>query len=432
MSRQNRSGGGASARPAGTDGGPPVRRAVALPSVGDDAEQALRPAPRRGTATTGTTTIGGTGTAGEAGREGAETPSTAPAAPAANEPEAREEAAAPDTDRRERPEAAAAATPAPAASPGGSGGALSGLAAVLGGVRRSGGAGRGSGDGDGDGSPGRPKAPMLAAAGIAGVILIAVPLLVMAGNDRDEQAKDHTTVAADSRELRDGQEAQQPPDVYVAESPKDDTPAGPGKDGGEKDGRHGKEQTEGKDAKAGAGGQDSGPASSDGPADDGANRPQAASQQEGEEETAKEPAQRSERKALATVSVGAARIVNADTGKCLTASSRGAGAELVIQPCGASEGAQVWAFHDTDRTLRIGEDLCMGLDGGSVENGTAIRLQRCDGSAGQKFKINATEDLVSLKAGNKCADVWWGKEANGTPVKLWPCTGTANQTWRRG
>ncbi|MET9506778.1 hypothetical protein ABZY42_34605 [Streptomyces sp. NPDC006622] len=82
MSRENRPGGGVSARPVGTDGGPPVRRAVALPSVGDDAEQALRPAPRRGTATTsapsGTAALGSTGTTGEAGRDETETTSAVP------------------------------------------------------------------------------------------------------------------------------------------------------------------------------------------------------------------------------------------------------------------------------------------------------------------------------------------------------------------
>lgn len=444
MSRQNRSGDGASAHPVGTEGGPPVRRAVVLPPAGDDVEQAvLRPAPRRRTAVTAE----GTARTGETGRGETETLSTATAgsgtASAANEPEAREEAAEPDTDRGERPETAAdtptpggtaspcgAATPARTASPastttpggttssGGTAAPLSGLAVALDGVRRSDGAGRGSGDGDG--APGRPKAPMLAAAGIAGVLLLAVPLLIMAGNDRDERSERHATAAADSRELLDGQEGQQPPGVYAAEPSEDDAPADSSKDKEGDDGKGGQKE-----------GKDDGKASPDESGSVTEASPPAAAQEK-EEDTAKEPAQGAGRKADTTVTVAAARIVSADTGKCLTASSRGAGAELVIQPCGAPEGAQIWSFHDTDSTLRIGEDLCMGLDGGSVEKGTAIRLQRCDGSSGQKFKINGAEDLVSLKAGNKCVDVWWGEEADGTPVKLWPCTGTANQTWRRG
>ncbi|MET9506865.1 RICIN domain-containing protein [Streptomyces sp. NPDC006622] len=262
---------------------------------------------------------------------------------------------------------------------------------------------------------------MLAAAGIAGVILIAVPLLVMAGNERDKHSEEHTTVAADSRTLNDQQEAQQPPDVYVAESPKDDSPAAASKDG---DG--GKE---GKTAKDGGKTLPDGSPFSSSVAADGASPPSASQKKES---AAKAPAQPARKTVDKPVRIASARIVSADTGKCLTATSRGVGSELVVQPCGASEGAQVWAFHTADQTLRIGQDLCMGLDGGSVNNGTAIRLQQCNGSAGQKFRINATEDLVSLKAGNKCADVWWGEGANGTPVKLWPCTGTANQTWRRG
>ncbi len=416
MSRQNRPVGGESARPAGTDGGSPVRRAVVLSPVGDDVEQAvLRPAPRRGAATASATAEGAARADGT-GRGGTETPSTATAgagtASAANGPKAREGAAEPGTDRGERPETAAStATSARTAA------SSSGLAAALGGAR---GAGRESGDG----APGRPKAPVLAAAGIAGVILLAVPLLVMAGDDRDERPGGRADAAADSRALLDGQEEQQQPGVYAAEPSKDDAPADSSKGGEGGDEKDGRKTEDGRRAK------DDGKASPDGSVT-GAS-PQAVTEGRKEEDAAKEPVRQAERKADTTVTVATARIVSADTGKCLTASSRRAGAELAIQPCGASAGTQTWSFHDTDRTLRIGEDLCMGLDGGSVEKETAVLLQRCDGSSGQKFKINSTEDLVSLKAGDKCVDVWWGKEADGTPVKLWPCTGTANQTWRRG
>ncbi|MEE1940101.1 RICIN domain-containing protein [Streptomyces sp. TRM 70361] len=129
------------------------------------------------------------------------------------------------------------------------------------------------------------------------------------------------------------------------------------------------------------------------------------------------------------VTVYAYRLVSADTGKCLVTTARSVGGELAIAPCGTGE-EQYWAFHPDD-TIRNGE-LCMALAGGSIEDGTALRLENCNGSDAQKFRLNATEDLVSLKAGNKCADVWWGKEEDGTPVKLWPCVGTANQTWTRG
>lgn len=257
---------------------------------------------------------------------------------------------------------------------------------------------------------------------------MAVPLLVMTGDGGDEQPEDHATVTAGSWALHDEQEAQQPPHVYAAESPEGNAPAGSPKDKDGDDGKDAEGTEDGKGTEDGERGKDDGKAPSDDSAD-GAS-PQVVSPKE-KEDAAEEPVRRTERKTDRTVSVATARIVNAGTGKCLTASSRGAGAGLVIQPCGASQGTRAWSFHDNDRTLRIGEDLCMGLDGGSVKEGTAMLLQRCDGSDGQKFKVNATEDLVSLKAGDKCADVWWGKEANGTPVRLWPCTGTANQTWRR-
>ncbi|WAX77255.1 hypothetical protein [Streptomyces sp. KMM 9044] len=184
----------------------------------------------------------------ENGRGKAEAPSTATAT-ATNKPEERKAAAEPGEGRRERPETGAdIATPVPTASPGTTGGVQSGLAAVLGGVRRSGGTRRGSGDSDG--TPGRPKAPVPAAAGIAGVILMAVPLRVMAGNGWNEEPEDRATVAAGSQALHDGEEVQPPPHVYAAQPSKDDASAGSSKDGdGDGDeGRRGKAAEHGTEA----------------------------------------------------------------------------------------------------------------------------------------------------------------------------------------
>jgi len=70
----------------------------------------------------------------------------------------------------------------------------------------------------------------------------------------------------------------------------------------------------------------------------------------------------------------------------------------------------------------------MDLAGGNLSNGTKFVVSECDGSPTQSFKLNLTEDLVSLAAG-KCGDVYFGQPTDGQPVILWPCTGTANQTW---
>lgn len=101
---------------------------------------------------------------------------------------------------------------------------------------------------------------------------------------------------------------------------------------------------------------------------------------------------------------------------------------MAIQPCDGTS-AQKWVF-GANKSLRNGSK-CMELAGGSTANGTAFRLASCNDSVNQMFHLNATDDLVAMKAGNKCADVFSGKSASGTPIKLWPCTGTANQTWKR-
>ncbi|WP_146252182.1 RICIN domain-containing protein [Streptomyces carminius] len=129
------------------------------------------------------------------------------------------------------------------------------------------------------------------------------------------------------------------------------------------------------------------------------------------------------------VTVYAYRLVSADSGKCLVTTARSVGGELAIAPCGTGE-EQYWAFHPDD-TIRNGE-LCMTLADGATADNTVIRLENCNGSDAQKFRLNATDDLVSLKAGNKCADVLWQDDFDGAPVRLWPCTGGANQTWTRG
>jgi hypothetical protein len=63
--------------------------------------------------------------------------------------------------------------------------------------------------------PGRPKKPLLAGAAMAGAILIAVPLLVMAVGDDDDDGSEKVAPAADTVLEDDGAKS----GVFVAESP---------------------------------------------------------------------------------------------------------------------------------------------------------------------------------------------------------------------
>ncbi|MGW4034150.1 RICIN domain-containing protein [Streptomyces sp. NPDC004838] len=73
----------------------------------------------------------------------------------------------------------------------------------------------GDAPGSGEGGSGRPRKPLLAGAAMAGAILIAVPLLIMATGNDEEKKKVANTSAADSVLGQDGE----PAGAFVAESP---------------------------------------------------------------------------------------------------------------------------------------------------------------------------------------------------------------------
>ncbi|MGK3940968.1 mannose-binding protein [Streptomyces caeruleatus] len=78
-----------------------------------------------------------------------------------------------------------------------------------------------SGDADaGDSRGGRPKKPMLAAAGIVGAVLVAVPFLLMAGQDDDNKQKTANSVGReDSDTLLGANAAQEAPEDYATQTP---------------------------------------------------------------------------------------------------------------------------------------------------------------------------------------------------------------------
>ncbi|MFJ2648016.1 hypothetical protein ACIO1C_14930 [Streptomyces sp. NPDC087420] len=78
--------------------------------------------------------------------------------------------------------------------------------------------GEGAGRGDGEPPSGNPKKPLLAAAGLAGVILLAVPLLIWATDDSDKKT-DKTSVVAESDTILDDQALNAPPGDYAPASP---------------------------------------------------------------------------------------------------------------------------------------------------------------------------------------------------------------------
>ncbi len=210
MARRNQSPPDGPDGPDGT-GGSSVRRAVSLGSAAADPGPMLAPAARRtaapepdeggaegaGTARPAPDTAGG-----EAVPERPATTGGTAGGPAAT-------AAAPDASaaaRRPEAESASAAEPATAVR------AVPDTAA-------DGAVGAGGTAAGADGPPsGKPKKPLLAAAGIAGVVLLAVPLLIWATDD-SRRKKDDVAVAAGSDTLLQEESLEVPKGDYAPAEP---------------------------------------------------------------------------------------------------------------------------------------------------------------------------------------------------------------------
>ncbi|WP_446040573.1 hypothetical protein [Streptomyces sp. SID1121] len=140
------------------------------------------------------------------------------AAATRQQPEPEPEAAAGTGRRAQAAQAARTGSASAATAPDAATGSGAGAAASASGEASGEGAGRGDGRGDGEPPSGNPKKPLLAAAGLAGVVLLAVPLLIWATNDSDKKT-DTTSVVAESDTILDDQALNAPPEDYAPASP---------------------------------------------------------------------------------------------------------------------------------------------------------------------------------------------------------------------
>ncbi|MFB7504399.1 MULTISPECIES: RICIN domain-containing protein [Streptomyces] len=141
-------------------------------------------------------------------------------------------------------------------------------------------------------------------------------------------------------------------------------------------------------------------------------------------------APRTENPHTTTASLPTHPIVGIGSNRCIDIPNGNvsSGAQLQIWDCSGA-GWQKWSF-PSDGTIRS-EGACMQLAGGSTDDGTAIVMAQCDGTAAQRFTLNSSNDLVSLDA-NKCVDVTDKATDDGSLLQLWDCAGTKNQKWAMG
>jgi hypothetical protein len=379
-------------------GVPKVRQAFALPGPAAGPTTELKPASARTAApaedadSTGTSSGTSTGTGTGTGTGGG----VAPVA---------------DTDSRERPDTDVAAdapvresAPAPAPD-----------AAALSGEQPTHAASASvPPDGDTlvktDATPGRPKKPVLAAAAIAGAVLVSVPFLLPGTGDRDRST---AAVAVDSTDGTVLEEGSRRSGQYAAESPSpspssEPTPSDTG-EAGDKDGEEKK------------------PGGTDEAAEKDGRGTRVSAEDSAEEAEKKNESPASRKPAPAPAPVAGDTLVSKASGKCLSAGSGADGTQLTLQSCNGAAG-QRWTFR-SDGTIRaLGR--CMDVAWGAQENGTVIQVADCSGNPAQQFRLNAVGDLVAGIAG-KCVDILENRTADGSPAHLWTCIGVPNQKWYR-
>ncbi|MER5714160.1 ricin-type beta-trefoil lectin domain protein [Streptomyces sp. NPDC002132] len=123
--------------------------------------------------------------------------------------------------------------------------------------------------------------------------------------------------------------------------------------------------------------------------------------------------------------------------KCLDLKSglAAAGQALQLYPCNASP-AQNWRFSTTPGatqtdpnrgTLNVYDNWCVQPAANTA--GSALQLQKCDGSAAQELKRTASGQLTHVASG-LCVAVKDANSANSTPLALAACDATkAEQQW---
>ncbi|QJT04254.1 glucosylceramidase [Streptomyces asoensis] len=116
-------------------------------------------------------------------------------------------------------------------------------------------------------------------------------------------------------------------------------------------------------------------------------------------------------------------------GKCLDVAGGATanGTAVQLYDCNGS-AAQRWTVQADGSLQALGK--CLDVVGGSTADGAKAQLYDCNGTGAQRWSYNATTGDVVNTAANKCLDVTDNSSANGARGQIWSCTGAANQKWQ--
>jgi hypothetical protein len=118
-------------------------------------------------------------------------------------------------------------------------------------------------------------------------------------------------------------------------------------------------------------------------------------------------------------------------GRCLDIKGNGtaSGTQVELWDCDGA-GGQQWTQQDDGTLLNPQSGLCLTDPAGNAANGTVLDIERCTGSASQKFFVSGGSP-INAPAG-KCADVAGSDPYGGFgfAVQMWDCIPTAvDQHW---
>lgn len=118
-------------------------------------------------------------------------------------------------------------------------------------------------------------------------------------------------------------------------------------------------------------------------------------------------------------------------GKCLDVAggSSANGTAVQLYDCNGS-AAQRWTVQADGSVQALGK--CLDVTSASTADGAKVQLYDCNGSGAQRWSYDAAAGDVVNTAAGKCLDVTDSSAANGARAQIWSCTGAANQKWRLG
>ncbi|KAF8629590.1 hypothetical protein AX15_003336 [Amanita polypyramis BW_CC] len=117
-------------------------------------------------------------------------------------------------------------------------------------------------------------------------------------------------------------------------------------------------------------------------------------------------------------------------GKCLTAASNNNGAAVTIQGCTGSAN-QNWVF--SGGQVQVFGNKCLDVTNGANADGTKLQIYTCLGGNQNQQWYYTRDNRLSWTNHGKCMDLTGGNQSDGNGIQISGCVGNdANQIWDVG